>query len=145
MLEVKIKLLHPNARIPERMTLGAAGYDLFAAYTKVNYSLPGERKRVPCGFAIQIPPGWEGQIRPRSGLAFDHGITVANAPGTIDSDYRGEVCVLLANYGPSLFPIVPGERIAQLVFAPVVRASFVPVTELDSTDRGQQGFGSTGR
>jgi dUTP pyrophosphatase len=106
---------------------------------------PGARHAVATGFAIAIPEGYEVQVRPRSGLALKHGITCLNTPGTIDSDYRGEVKVILANLGAEPFEIVRGERIAQLVPAPVLRARFGEVEELDTTDRGAGGFGSTGR
>jgi dUTP pyrophosphatase len=100
---------------------------------------------VPAGFAMALPAGYEAQIRPRSGLAFKHGVTVLNAPGTIDADYRGEVSVILVNLGEEPYEIVPGERIAQMVVAPVVRAVFHRTGNLESTDRGSKGFGSTGR
>ena len=106
---------------------------------------PGARHAVATGFAIAIPEGYEVQVRPRSGLALKHGITCLNTPGTIDSDYRGEVKVILANLGQEPFEIVRGERIAQLVPAPVQRAAFVEVDDLDATERGAGGFGSTGR
>jgi dUTP pyrophosphatase len=107
--------------------------------------LPGRRHAVAAGFAIAIPEGYEVQVRPRSGLALKHGITCLNTPGTIDSDYRGEVKVILANLGQEPFEIVRGERIAQLVPAPVQRATFREVERLDTTERGSGGFGSTGR
>ncbi|MDB5621739.1 MAG: deoxyuridine 5-triphosphatenucleotidohydrolase [Devosia sp.] len=106
--------------------------------------LPGERKLVPCGFAMALPAGFEAQVRPRSGLALRHGVTVLNAPGTVDADYRGEICVLLVNLGAEPFVIRRGERIAQLVVAPVCAPRFVLVEELDATERGSKGFGSTG-
>jgi dUTP pyrophosphatase len=100
---------------------------------------------VPTGISLAIPPGFEGQVRPRSGLALHHGITVLNAPGTIDADYRGEIGVILVNLGGDSYTIMPGERIAQLVIAPVVRCRFVTVPELPDTDRGEGGFGHSGR
>lgn len=106
---------------------------------------PGERMAVPSGFAIAIPDGYEVQVRPRSGLAFKHGVTCLNTPGTIDSDYRGEVKVILANLGNEAFSALRGERIAQLVPAPVQRAGMAEVADLDDTMRGEGGFGSTGR
>lgn len=106
---------------------------------------PGKRLLIPTGLAIQIPPGYEGQIRPRSGLALEHGVTVLNAPGTLDSDYRGEVGVLLINHGQDDFWIKHGDRIAQLVIAKVERIDVLEVTELDETERGAGGFGSTGK
>jgi dUTP pyrophosphatase len=104
---------------------------------------PGERALVPTGLILELPPGYEGQVRPRSGLAFKHGVTVLNSPGTIDSDYRGEVKVLLVNLGTDPFEIVRGERIAQLVVAPVSQATLVGARALSSTERGAGGFGST--
>ncbi|MBA4763191.1 dUTP diphosphatase [Sphingomonas sp.] len=129
--------------LPAYATAGAAGMDVVAAEDLV--LAPGARHAVATGFAIAIPPGYEVQVRPRSGLALKHGITCLNTPGTIDEDYRGEVKVILANLGDQPFTIVRGERIAQLVPAPVQRALFEEVTVLDDTDRGSGGFGSTGR
>ena len=129
--------------LPRYMTAGAAGMDLRAAIEQPVRVSPGEIARVPCGFAIAIPEGYEGQVRPRSGLAFAHGLTIPNSPGTIDSDYRGEVAVLLMNLGKRTVDIVPGERIAQLVICPVVHARLVEVEELETTARGSGGFGHT--
>ena len=129
--------------LPAYATHGAAGMDVVAAEDIVLG--PGERHAVATGFAIAIPPGFEVQVRPRSGLALKHGITCLNTPGTIDEDYRGEVRVILANLGTELFEIRRGERIAQLVPAPVQKAEFAEVEELDETSRGDGGFGSTGR
>lgn len=127
---------------PAYATEGAAGLDVVSAQ---DLSLqPGERLAVPTGFAIEIPPGYEVQVRPRSGLALKHGITCLNTPGTIDSDYRGEVKVILANLGQETFAVRRGERIAQLVPAPVLRATFEEVSELSDSQRGSGGFGSTG-
>ena len=106
---------------------------------------PGQHALVPTGFIIALPPGFEAQVRPRSGLAAKHGVTVLNAPGTVDADYRGEVAVLLINHGEVPFTIRRGERIAQMVIAPVTRAELVAVLRLSPTDRGSGGFGSTGR
>ena len=129
--------------MPAYESAGAAGMDIVTAE---DFSLePGERMAVPSGFAIAIPEGYEVQVRPRSGLAFKNGITCLNAPGTIDSDYRGEVKVILANLGGETFSALRGERIAQLVPAPVQRAVMTEVDELDDTERGSGGFGSTGR
>jgi dUTP pyrophosphatase len=128
--------------LPAYATEGAAGMDVLAA-EEVTLA-PGGRHAVASGFAVAIPPGYEIQVRPRSGLALKHGVTVANAPGTIDSDYRGELKVILINLGPEPFAIRRGDRIAQLVLAPVVQASFLEVSELDETVRGEGGFGSTG-
>jgi dUTP pyrophosphatase len=127
---------------PAYATEGAAGLDVVTAE---DLSLaPGARLAVPTGFAIEIPPGYEVQVRPRSGLALKHGITCLNTPGTIDSDYRGEVKVILANLGQETFAVGRGERIAQLVPAPVLRATFEEVSQLSDSERGSGGFGSTG-
>ena len=128
--------------LPSYATDGAAGMDVVAAEDLI--LAPGKRHAVATGFAMAIPSGYEVQVRPRSGLALKHGVTCLNTPGTIDSDYRGEVKVILANLGDTPFPIVRGDRIAQLVPAPVQRASFNEVTDLDETARGAGGFGSTG-
>ena len=106
---------------------------------------PGERTAVPAGLVLEIPDGWEGQVRPRSGLAIRHGLTVVNAPGTIDSDYRGELKVLLVNLGDEAVTVNRGDRVAQLVVTPAPQALFVETESLDATDRGSGGFGSTGR
>ena len=129
--------------LPAYATDHAAGLDVCAAEDLVLN--PGERHAVATGFAIAIPEGYEVQVRPRSGLALKHGITCLNTPGTIDSDYRGEVRVILANLGSEPFAVRRGERIAQLVPAPVLRASFIEVRELEGTQRGSGGFGSTGQ
>ncbi|HEX8485618.1 dUTP diphosphatase [Sphingomonas sp.] len=129
--------------LPAYATLGAAGLDIVAAEALVLQ--PGQRHAVETGFAIAIPDGYEVQVRPRSGLALKHGVTCLNTPGTIDSDYRGEVKVILANLGADAFQVVRGERIAQLVPAPVLRATIDEVDSLDDTARGAGGFGSTGR
>ena len=129
--------------LPAYATAGAAGLDVVAA-EDVDLA-PGGRAAVATGFALAIPDGWEVQVRPRSGLAFRHGVTCLNTPGTIDSDYRGEVKVILANLGSEPFAVRRGERIAQLVPAPVLRAEWREVERLDETTRGVGGFGSTGR
>jgi dUTP pyrophosphatase len=129
--------------LPSYASDGAAGLDVVAAEDLV--LAPGARHAVATGFAIAIPPGYEVQVRPRSGLALKHGITCLNTPGTIDCDYRGEVKVILANLGAEPFEVKRGERIAQLVPAPVLRAEFAEVDSLDETHRGAGGFGSTGR
>ena len=128
--------------LPTYETDGAAGMDVVSAETVT--IAPGSRHAVATGFAMAIPAGYEIQVRPRSGLALKHGISVPNTPGTIDSDYRGEVKVLLINHGDAPFAIQRGDRVAQLVIAPVTRASFAEVEELDDTARGTGGFGSTG-
>jgi dUTP diphosphatase len=129
---------------PVYMSEHAAGADLCAAITEQLTLLPGARALVPTGFSIALPPGYEAQVRPRSGLAIRDGVTCLNAPGTIDADYRGEVRVVLANFGTEPFVILRGDRIAQIVVAPVARASFDLVEELPPTVRGAGGFGSTG-
>lgn len=131
--------------LPAYQSDGAAGADIRAALGEPLVLQPGERASVPTGLAFEIPPGFEMQVRPRSGLAARNGVTVVNAPGTVDSDYRGEVEVLLVNLGAEPFTIRNGERIAQIVVAPVVRARFEPATALGATPRGAGGFGSTGR
>ncbi|KAF0225154.1 MAG: dUTP [Rhodospirillaceae bacterium] len=130
--------------LPRYETDNAAGMDLMACIPADVVLGPGKRMRVPAGFAIAIPEGYEAQVRPRSGLAVMHGITVLNAPGTIDADYRGELGVLLINHGESAYTITRGMRIAQLVIAPVMRAHLAEVAELSQTARGAGGFGSTG-
>jgi dUTP pyrophosphatase len=141
---LRVLRLRPSATLPVRATVGAAGLDLHADVDELVLE-PGANAPVPTGIAIALPPGHEGQVRPRSGLASKYGVTVLNAPGTIDEDYRGEVKVLLVNLGKDAFTIRRGERIAQLVVAPVARVEVVEVSELDGTDRGTGGFGSTGR
>jgi len=130
--------------LPAYATGGSAGMDLLAAVTEPVTLAPGERRLVPTGFAIALPAGFEAQVRPRSGLALKQGVTVLNAPGTIDADYRGEVGVILVNLGGEAFAIRRGDRIAQLVVAPTVQAAWQEVADLDETARGAGGFGSTG-
>ena len=130
--------------LPSYQTPGSAGVDLRAAVNDALILEPGQRLLVPTGLSFEIPEGWEGQVRPRSGLAFRHGVTVLNSPGTIDSDYRGEIKVILIHHGDSPFVIERGERIAQLVFAPCSQANLVLVPHLSSTERGTGGFGHTG-
>ena len=145
MIDIRLKRL-PHGEglpLPSYASEHAAGLDVVAAEELT--LAPGARQAVATGFAIAIPHGYEVQVRPRSGLALKHGITCLNAPGTIDSDYRGEVKVILANLGDEPFEVKRGERIAQLVPAPVLKAAFVQSDELDSTTRGGGGFGSTGR
>ena len=133
-----------NLPLPAYATPGSAGVDLAAAIEEPLIMRPGERVAVPTGIALALPEGWEGQVRPRSGLALKHGITVLNSPGTIDADYRGEVRIILANLGSAPVTIARGERIAQLVIAPVSRALWQVVADLPETRRGAGGFGSTG-
>lgn len=136
-------ILEAGVEAPAYATAGAAGLDLRA--TGHHTLEPMARAMVPTGLRIAVPEGYEAQIRPRSGLAIKHGITMINAPGTIDSDYRGEVQVLMVNLGSESFSIQPGDRIAQMVFCPVARAEFSTVEALPATGRGEGGFGSTGQ
>ena len=131
--------------LPSYATSGAAGADLLAAVDGELWIEPGARALVPTGLRLAVPEGYEGQVRPRSGLALEHGVVLPNAPGTIDSDYRGELKVILQNAGSAPFAVRRGDRIAQLVFAPVERARFEEVVALDETARGGGGFGHTGR
>lgn len=142
---VTFKLLRPDAVAPRYMSEHAAGLDLAAALDGPVTLAPGARAAIGTGLAMALPPGFEGQVRPRSGLAASHGLTVVNAPGTIDADYRGECIVLLVNLGQEPVTIEPGQRIAQLVIAPVVQAVVTVADELPATGRGAGGFGSTGR
>jgi len=132
---------------PRQMSAGAAGVDLLAALgvSETVTMAPGTRAIVPCGFAMALPAGFEAQVRPRSGLAAKYGVTVLNAPGTIDADYRGEIKVILINHGEADFIIRRGDRIAQMVVAPVSAVTLNETETLDDTQRGAQGFGSTGR
>jgi dUTP pyrophosphatase len=141
---LSVKRLRPNAVIPRYMTDGAAGLDLSALVAEPIVLEPGQRALVPTGIALEIPMGYEAQVRPRSGLAVRQGVTVVNAPGTIDADYRGEVCVGLVNLGEAPVTIESGMRVAQLVVSPVVRLPVEEVSELSVTRRGSGGFGHTG-
>jgi len=133
--------------LPAYQSALAAGLDLLAAVPEGAPVIlaPGKHALIPTGLTIALPAGYEAQVRPRSGLAAKHGVTVLNAPGTVDADYRGEISVLLINHGDAPFPVRRGERIAQMVIAAVVRAELVPAASLSATDRGGGGFGSTGR
>jgi dUTP pyrophosphatase len=144
MLRIEIKRLREGAILPRYMTDGAAGMDLHAGIEIPQRLAPGERALVPTGIAMAIPSGFEGQVRPRSGLALRKGLSMVNTPGTIDADYRGEIGIILINHGAEEVVIEPGERIAQLVIAPVQRASLVLVDDLDATERNVGGFGHTG-
>jgi dUTP pyrophosphatase len=150
MTDVELQILRlphgADLPLPSYQSIHAAGVDLLAAVpaTAPMTLAPGERGLVPCGIAIALPRGFEGQVRPRSGLAFHHGVTVLNAPGTVDADYRGEVMVMLVNLGAEPFAITRGMRIAQLIIASVARARIVEAPALDATARGVGGFGSTG-
>jgi dUTP pyrophosphatase len=143
-LNIRLRRVRQGALLPRYMTEGAAGLDLASAAPEPITLAPGERLGVPTGFCMELPPGYEAQVRPRSGLALRHGITVVNAPGTIDSDYRGEIVVLLVNLGQSPYTIAPGTRIAQMVIASVARATIEEIDELSTTARGSGGFGHTG-
>ena len=146
MVTVPIRRLPHGADLPlpAYETAGAAGLDLRAAIAEPLTVAPGRRQLVPTGLALQLPEGFEAQVRPRSGLALRHGVTVLNSPGTVDRDYRGEVSVVLINHGEEPFRIARGDRIAQLVIAPVTQARLVEVDMLDETERGAGGYGSTG-
>jgi dUTP pyrophosphatase len=143
LIKLKVKKLSPLAQIPAYQSEEAAGFDLHSIEDAVIAA--GERKLIKTGLAFDIPRGYEIQIRPRSGLAYKHGVTVLNTPGTIDSDYRGEIKVLLINHSNENFEIKVGERIAQAVIKEVIQASFEEVEELSETKRGEKGFGSTGK
>lgn len=143
-LKIKIALLSDLAQIPEYSTDHSSGMDIKAAVGKPIKIKSGQICLVPTGLALEIPPGYEGQVRPRSGLAIKYGISIVNAPGTIDADYRGEVGVILINLGKKDFTIRPGDRIAQLVISPVVKAKLVKTKSLNNTVRGKGGFGHTG-
>jgi dUTP pyrophosphatase len=144
-LQVKIKTLPHCVSVPKYATEHSSGLDLYAALDKVGYRLePGAWKLISTGVCVEIPEGYEAQIRSRSGLAGKNGVFVLNSPGTVDSDYRGEICVILMNISDKAFMIRNGDRIAQMVFSPVVKAHLEVVDELSETKRGEGGFGSTG-
>lgn len=143
-IKIKRKAGCADVPLPRYMSAHAAGMDVCAACEGEITIAPGQTKAIPCGFYMAVPPGWEAQIRPRSGLALKNGITVPNAPGTIDADYRGEVCVIMSNIGPDTFTVRRGMRIAQMVIAAVATAEIEETDELDPTGRGKGGFGSTG-
>lgn len=144
MIAVKIRKLDPKAQVPRYMSAGAAGCDVMACLSEPRLLAPHARDAIPTGLAVEIPVGYEIQVRPRSGLAFKQGLTVVNAPGTIDSDYRGEVKVLVINLGSEPVTVQPGDRIAQLVLQKVDQIAFVEADSLQETSRGVGGFGSTG-
>ena len=143
-MALRLQRLSPLAELPRYHSSEAAGLDLHAASPERVTIEPGAIAMIPCGFAMAVPPGYEAQVRPRSGLASRHGISMPNAPGTIDSDYRGEVKVPLINLGREPFTVETRMRIAQMVIAPVARCEIVEVDGLEATDRGHGGFGSTG-
>lgn len=142
-IKIKIQRLNDSVKIPEYATEGSAGVDLRST-VKCTIKA-GERMLIPTGIKISIPKNYEAQIRPRSGLALKHGIILPNSPGTIDSDYRGEIGVIILNAGNEIFEVNIGDRVAQMVFVPVTRAIFEEVDSLDETKRGEGGFGSTGK
>lgn len=136
--------LDADIPLPRQMTRGAAGFDLHAAVSDTVRLEPGARALIPTGLAMAIPEGFEGQVRPRSGLAARHGVTLLNSPGTVDADYRGEVHVIVVNFGDAPYLVERGTRIAQLVISELARVAFVEVQALSATTRGDGGFGSTG-
>lgn len=141
---MRIRRLRPDARLPQSMSSHAAGLDLAAAIDAPVVLARGERATIGTGLAISLEDGFEAQVRPRSGLALKHGVTLLNSPGTIDADYRGEIRVILVNLGADAVTIQPGDRIAQMIVAPVARVEWLEVEELDDTRRGSGGFGHTG-
>jgi dUTP pyrophosphatase len=144
--EIEVRVVRRTANpLPAYETADSAGMDLRAHLDQAVVLAAGERALIPSGLHLEIPPGYEGQVRPRSGLALKQGLTVVNAPGTIDADYRGEVGVILINLSQEDQRIEPGDRIAQLIFAPVTRAALVEVDQLETSARGTGGFGSTGK
>jgi dUTP pyrophosphatase len=146
---LRIKKLHEDAQVPKFQSEDASGMDLYAYLPEESVGIsPGGARLIPCGIAVSIDQGYEGVVRPRSGLAIKYLVTVLNSPGTIDADYRGEVKVILINHGNTTFIVADGERVAQLVLQPVPRVSITVLgedEELDGTERGEGGFGSTGR
>jgi dUTP pyrophosphatase len=147
-LKIRIARVNPNVSdipLPAYSTSGSSGMDIRADVQEDNVILPNQTTLIPTGFYIEVPIGYEAQIRPRSGLAIKHNISILNTPGTIDSDYRGEVKIILTNFGREDFLIKRGDRIAQLVIAPVVQAEFEEVASLQQTVRGEGGFGHTGK
>ena len=145
MVKLLIKKLNKEVIVPEYKTKGSSGMDLMASISNNIYIKPGDKAIIPTGIAISIPTGYEIQIRPRSGLAAKKNITILNTPGTIDADYRGEIKIILINFGKEEFKINPNDRIAQMVLCPVIKAELEVVQELQDTKRGEGGFGSTGK
>ena len=143
---IKIKRLEGSTDIPlpDYETEGSSGMDIRASVKEPVLMEPGEIKPIPTGLAVSIPPGYEGQIRPRSGLAFKYGVGLVNSPGTIDSDYRGEISIIIINWGEKSFTIRRGDRIAQMIISKVYRADLLEIDDLDSTKRGEGGFGHSG-
>ena len=143
-MKVELKLLTEAAQKPQKMSNSSSGYDIYAANPEEIILQPGEIQLIPTGIAISLSPGYEAQVRPRSGLAYKHGIGILNSPGTIDADYRGEIGVILFNFGKQEFRVAAGMRIAQLVIARYENVEFLEVEELSETERGEGGFGHTG-
>jgi dUTP pyrophosphatase len=144
MIEIRVRKLHPQAVVPAYMTEHAAGMDLCTVLDTPVLLSPGERTLLPTGLAMEIPPGYEGQVRPRSGLALNKGIALVNSPGTIDADYRGEIGIIIINHGQEPVEFQSGDRIAQLIIAPVTQAVLVETIELSDSVRSCGGFGHTG-
>ena len=144
MIQVKVKKLHPKAIVPVYMTEHAAGMDLCTVIDTPVVLAPGERTLLPTGLALEIPPGYEGKACPRLGLVLKKGIALVNSPGTIDADYRGEIGIIIINHGVDPVKFLPGDRIAQLIIAPVTQAALVVVDELNDSTRSSGGFGHTG-
>ena len=145
-IKININILkHGPKESPKYATRGSSGMDIKAAIKKPYLLKINERKIIPSGIKVEIPKGYEIQIRPRSGLALKNGITILNSPGTIDSDYRGEIGIIMINHGDEDFLILPNDRIAQMVIAPVIYAEFIKVDKLKDTNRGEKGYGSTGK
>ena len=142
-MKIRILKKHPDAIIPEYATAGSSGLDLHARIPHDIYLQPGVRFTCPVGIGIELPEGFNAHVCPRSGMAKNHGVTVLNAPGVVDSDFRGEICAILINHGDQAYKIEPNQRIAQLVIAPIVRVELVQDGELSETERGAGGFGST--
>ena len=142
-MQIRILKKHPDAIIPQYSTEGASGLDLHARIPHDIYLQPGVRFTCPVGIGIELPEGFSAHVCPRSGMAKNHGVTILNAPGVVDSDFRGEICAILINHGEVAYKIEPNQRIAQLVIAPVVRVELVQDGELSETERGEGGFGST--
>ncbi len=144
MIEIRVRKLHPQAVVPAYMSEHAAGMDLYTVLDAPVTLSPGERTLLPTGLAMEIPPGYEGQVRPRSGLALNKGLALVNSPGTIDADYRGEIGIIIINHGREPVEFQSGDRIAQLVIAPVTQAVLVETVELSDSVRSCGGFGHTG-
>lgn len=143
-MQINFRKTHPDAIVPQYATDGASGLDLHARLPHEIYLQPGVRFTVPTGISVELPEGFEAQVRGRSGLAKKHGVTVVQGVGTVDADFRGEICIILINHGDEAYKIEPNARVAQLVIAPVMRVALVQAGDLSATERGAGGFGSTG-